>query len=154
MVSDKGITPRGIAALEPYRVQRAVLLTAGFERRLLPVTVNTPMPLARVNGVRIIDRLIDAVISAGIDEIYVVRGYLAEEFDQLLTKYPNIRFIENPLYGSTNNISSAVASCHLFENAHVFESDLLLTNPRLITKYQYRSNYLGIAVNKTDDWFF
>lgn len=108
MVSDKGITPRGIAALEPYRVQRAVLLTAGFESRLLPVTVNTPMPLARVNGVRIIDRLIDAVISAGIDEIYVVRGYLAEEFDQLLTKYPNIRFIENPLYGSTNNIATCL----------------------------------------------
>lgn len=154
MVSDEGIAPRGIAALEPYRVQRAVLLAAGFGSRLLPVTVNTPKPLARVNGVRIIDRLIDAVVSAGIEEIYVVRGYLAEEFDQLLAKYPNIHFIENPLYGSTNNISSAVASCHLFENAYVFESDLLLTNPRLITKYQYRSNYLGIAVNKTDDWFF
>lgn len=148
------ITPRGVYALEPYRVKRAVLLAAGFGSRLLPVTVNTPKPLARVHGVRIIDRLIDAVMAAGITEIYIVRGYLAEEFDQLLVKYPNIRFIDNPLYDSTNNISSAVAAAGLFEEAYVFESDLLLANPGLITRYQYSSNYLGIAVDRTDDWCF
>lgn len=154
LVEDGEITPRGVYALEPYRAKRAVLLAAGFGSRLLPVTVNTPKPLARVHGVRIIDRLIDAVMAAGISEIYVVRGYLAEEFDQLLSKYPGIRFIDNPLYDQTNNISSAVAAAHLFEEAYVFESDLLLVNPVLITKYQYRSNYLGIAVDRTDDWYF
>ena len=154
LVEDGEITPRGVYALEPYRAKRAVLLAAGFGSRLLPVTVNTPKPLARVHGVRIIDRLIDAVMAAGISEIYVVRGYLAEEFDQLLPKYPGIRFIDNPLYDRTNNISSAVAAAHLLEEAYVFESDLLLVNPELITKYQYRSNYLGIAVDRTDDWYF
>lgn len=154
LVEGGEITPRGVFALEPYRVKRAVLLAAGFGSRLLPVTVNTPKPLARVHGVRIIDRLIDAVMAAGISEVYVVRGYLAEEFDQLLTKYPNIKFIDNPLFDSTNNISSATAAAHLFEDAYVFESDLLLVNPGLITKYQYRSNYLGIAVDRTDDWYF
>ena len=147
-------TPRGLAALEPYRARRAVLLAAGFGSRLLPVTVNTPKPLARVHGVRIIDRLIDAVMAAGIDEIYIVRGYLAEEFDQLLHKYPNLRFIDNPLYGETNNISSAVAACEHFERAYVFESDLFLTNPALVSKYQFQSNYLGFPVEKTDDWCF
>lgn len=150
----EGITARGMAALEQYRVKRAVLLAAGFGSRLLPVTVNTPKPLARVNGVRIIDRLIDALLDAGITEIYVVRGYLAEEFDQLLRKYPDIKFIDNPLYSTTNNISSAVAACSHFSNAYVFESDLLLTNSDLVTPYQYRSNYLGIKVDSTDDWRF
>ena len=88
-----------------------MLLAAGFGSRLLPVTVNTPKPLARVHGVRIIDRLIDAVQAAGIKEVYVVRGYLSEEFDQLLRKYPDLVFIENPLYAKTNNISSAAAAC-------------------------------------------
>ncbi len=148
------ITARGTAALEPYRVQRAVLLAAGFGSRLLPVTVNTPKPLARVNGTRIIDRLIDAVIDAGITEIYVVRGYLAEEFDQLLHKYPDLHFVDNPLYSSTNNISSAAAACEHFAGAYVFESDLLLENPCLVTPYQYRSNYLGISVDRSDDWRF
>ena len=148
------ITAKGTAALEPYHVKRAVLLAAGFGSRLLPVTVNTPKPLARVHGVRIIDRLIDGVIAAGITEIYIVRGYLAEEFDQLLSKYPNVRFIENPLYSQTNNISSAVAACEHFAGAYVFESDLLLENPCLVTPYQYRSNYLGIQVSESDDWRF
>lgn len=153
-MDEEGVTARGIAALEPYRVKRAVLLAAGFGSRLLPVTVNTPKPLARVHGIRIIDRLIDALLDAGISEIYIVRGYLAEEFDQLLHKYPDVEFIDNPLYSTTNNISSAVAACSHFSNSYVFESDLLLANPDLVTPYQYRSNYLGIKVDSTDDWRF
>ena len=148
------VTIAGMTALEPYRARRAVLLAAGFGSRLLPVTVNTPKPLARVHGVRIIDRLIDALLAADIDEIYVVRGYLAEEFDQLKAKYPMIRFIENPLYGETNNISSAVAACSHFEGAYIFESDLFLANPNLVSKYQYRTNYLAFPVDATDDWYF
>ena len=151
---DGEITALGVAALEPYRVKRGVLLAAGFGSRLLPVTVNTPKPLARVNGLRIIDRLIDGLLAAGVTEIYVVRGYLAEEFDQLLNKYPDIKFIENPLYSKTNNISSALAAIDHFEDAYVFESDLLLENQCLLTPYQYRSNYLGIDVDSTDDWRF
>ena len=148
------VTIAGMTALEPYRARRAVLLAAGFGSRLLPVTVNTPKPLARVHGVRIIDRLIDALLAADIEEIYVVRGYLAEEFDQLKAKYPMIRFIENPLFDKTNNISSAVAACSHFEGAYVFESDLFLANPSLVSKYQYRTNYLAFPVDETDDWYF
>lgn len=147
-------TPEDIKRLEPYRARRAVFFAAGFGSRMLPITVNTPKPLVRVHGVRIIDRLIDAVLAAGIEEIYVVRGYLKEEFDQLLVKYPMIRFIDNPLYDVTNNISSAVAAEGLFENAYVFESDLYLENSELVAKYHYRSNYLGMPVDSTDDWYF
>lgn len=148
------ITDLGLAALEPYRVKRAVLIAAGFGTRLVPITLNTPKPLIRVNGHRIIDSLLDAVYASGIEEVYVVRGYLAEQFDQLLYRYPGIKFIENPQYNEANNISSALAAKDLLENAYVFESDLLLSNPSLITKYQYDSNYLGVPVDVTDDWCF
>lgn len=148
------LTGAGMAALEPYCVKRAVLLAAGFGSRLLPVTVNTPKPLARVRGVRIIDRLLDSLQAAGIEEVYVVRGYLSEEFDQLLRKYPYLRFIDNPLYGKTNNISSAALACDRFANAYVFESDLFLENPTLVSRYQYRSNYLAVPVERTEDWCF
>ena len=102
----------------------------------------------------IIDSLLDAVIAIGIEEIYLVRGYLAEQFDQLLLKYPTIRFIENRVYNETNNISSAYCARHLLTNSYVFESDLLLYNPALITKYQYSSNYLGVPTDVTEDWCF
>lgn len=153
-VCEGKLVAAGLEALEPYRVKRAVLLAAGFGSRLVPITLNTPKPLIRVQGQRIIDSLLDAVVAAGIEEIYVVRGYLSEQFDQLLYKYPTLKFVENPFYNEANNISSAVAANDLLSNAYVFESDLLLYNPKLISKYQYASNYLGVPVKMTDDWCF
>lgn len=151
-VSDSRITAEGLNALEPYRCKRAVFVAAGFGSRLVPITFNTPKPLVRVHGVRIIDRLLDACLGAGIDEIYIVRGYLAEQFDQLLYKYPMVKFMENPIYNEANNISSALVAKDLLSNAYVLESDLLLSNPKLIKKYNYTSNYLGIKKQRTDDW--
>lgn len=146
------ITDGGLAALEPYRVRRAVFIAAGFGSRLVPITFNTPKPLVRVHGTRIIDTLLDAVAAAGISEIVIVRGYLGEQFDQLLYKYPNIKFVENPVYNEANNISSAVCVRYLLKNAYVLEADLVLKNRALIRKYEYESNMLGIPVDRSDDW--
>lgn len=154
LIADNCLTEAGYAALEPYRVKRAVFIAAGFGSRLVPITLNTPKPLVRVKGVRMIDTLLDAVVAAGIEEIIIVRGYLGEQFDQLKYKYPMIQFIENPLYNEANNISSAMMARYLMQNAYVFEADLVLYNPALIQKYQYTSNYLGVPVESTDDWCF
>ena len=148
------ITSQGRDALEPYRVKRAVIFAAGFGSRMVPITLNTPKPLVRVKGKRIIDSLLDAITAANIEEIYIIRGYLSEQFDQLLYKYPNIKFIENPAYNEANNISSAMCARYLLQNSYLCEADLLLHNPELITKYQYQSNYLGVPVEVTDDWCF
>lgn len=148
------ITEAGRAALEPYRVKRAVLMAAGFGERMVPITLNTPKPLVRVHGQRLIDTLLDALVAADIDEVYIVRGYLGEQFDQLLYKYPHIEFIDNPIYNEANNISSAYVARDHLANAYMIESDFLLKRPELITKYQYRSNYLAIPVERSDDWCF
>lgn len=153
-ISKGRITRDGLNALEPYRAKRAVFVAAGFGSRLVPVTLNTPKPLIRVNGKRIIDTLLDAVISAGIKDIVIVRGYLAEQFDQLLYKYPMIKFLENPAYNEANNISSAMCARYLLENSYMFEADLYLMNPAIIKKYHYCSNFLGIPMERTDDWCF
>lgn len=153
-VQDGHITPLGVNALEPYRVKRAVFIAAGFGSRLVPVTLNTPKPLVRVNGKRIIDGLIDAVLKVGVEEIIIVRGYLAEQFDQLHYKYPMIKFLENPVYNEANNISSALCARYLLSNTYVLEADLLLHNPSIIRKYHYTSDFLGFKVDRSDDWCF
>ena len=153
-LADNAVTEAGYAVLEPYKVKRAVFIAAGFGARLVPITLNTPKPLVRVKGTRMIDTLLDAVVAAGIEEIIIVRGYLGEQFDQLLYKYPNIKFVENPFYNEANNISSALLVRDLLQNAYVLEADLVLSNPALITKYQYTSNYLGVPTDLTDDWCF
>lgn len=148
------ITNSGVNALEPFRAKRAVFIAAGFGTRLVPITFNTPKPLVRVHGIRIIDRLIDACLEAGINEIYIVRGYLAELFDQLLYKYPMVKFLENPMYNEANNISSSLVARYMLSNAYVFEADLLISNPRIIKKYHYRSDFLAIKKERSDDWCF
>ena len=153
-VADGDITNNGVNALEPYRAKRAVFIAAGFGSRLVPITFNTPKPLIRVHGKRIIDTLIDACLAAGINEIYIVRGYLAEQFDQLLYKYPMIKFLENPAYNEANNISSSLVARYMLSNAYVFETDLLISNPSIIKKYHYTSDFLAIKKDRTDDWCF
>lgn len=153
-VKNSTITTAGISALEPYRARRAIFIAAGFGTRLVPITFNTPKPLVRVHGERIIDRLIDACLKAGINEIYIVRGYLGELFDQLLYKYPMIKFLENPVYNEANNISSSLVARYMLSNAYVFEADLLISNPAIIKKYHYTSDFLAIKKERSDDWCF
>lgn len=153
-VENNTITEDGLQALEPYKVRRAVFLAAGFGSRMIPITINTPKPLVKVHGKRIIETLIDAVLAAGIREIYIVCGYLGEQFELLQKKYPMIQLIQNPEYDGTGTISSFYYAKELLENAYVLESDLVLRNPEIIHKYHYSSNFLGTAVSETEDWYF
>ena len=148
------ITEKGLEELEPYRVKRAIFLAAGFGSRMVPITLNTPKPLVLVKGKRIIDTLLEAVEEAQIPEIIIVTGYLGEQFEVLLKKYPNIKIVENKLYNEANNISSAFLIKDLLQNTYVLESDLILYNKKLIRKYEYQSNFLGKYVDVTDDWCF
>lgn len=146
------VTDKGRDAMEPYRVKRAVFIAAGFSARLAPITLNTPKPMIRVNGRRIIETMLDAVAAAEIPEVIIVRGYMGEEFDLLRYKYPNIQFVENPLYNEYNNISSAMCVRFQLSNAYVMDADLILNDPGVIRKYEYRSNLLAFPVERTDDW--
>ena len=148
------VTLKGYEWLEPHRVKKAIFMAAGFGSRMVPVTLNTPKPLIKVHGKRIIETLLDAVVDAGIKDITIVRGYLGEQFDVLLKKYPMIKFVDNPIYNEANNISSAYVIKDELANAYVLESDLVLYNPDLIRKYEYATNYLGMSVEMTDDWCF
>ncbi len=149
---DNLITKEGLNSLKPYRVKRAIFLAAGFGSRMVPITLNTPKPMVLVNGKRIIETLLDAVVKAQIEEIIIVTGYLSEQFEVLLKKYPNIKFVYNDKYNEMNNISSAYMVKDKFQNSYVLESDLVLYNPNIIRKYEYYSNFLGKKVEVTDDW--
>ena len=135
-------------------VKRAIFICAGFGSRMAPITINTPKALVNVDGVRIIDRLINALLAQGINEIYIVRGYLKEQFDVLKQKYSMIKFIDNDKYNESNNIYSVYLARHLLENAYILDGDLVLFNSNLISKYHQTSNYLAIPKDTTDDWCF
>ena len=148
------ITEKGLKALEPYKVRKAIILAAGFGSRLAPVTLQTPKPLVVVNGVRIIDTIIDALIAKDIKNIVIVRGYKKEKFDVLKEKYPFLTFVDNDEYNRSNNISSMVKVLEYADRCYVCDADLYVSNPDIFNKYEFSTNYLGIKVLETDDWCF
>lgn len=148
------ITRSGLESLEPYRVKNAIIMAAGFGERMLPVTLVRPKPMVRVNGVRIIDTLLDALIAAEIENIYIVRGYKKEVFDELIEKYPSVHLIDNDEYKTSNNISSIMRVIDKLDFCYICEADLYVSNPDVIKKYQYSTNILGSYSLETDDWCF
>lgn len=129
-------------------------MAAGMGTRLAPLTESVPKPLVRVQGQRMIDSVIQAGLSSGIEDIVIVRGYKARMFDVLLDDYPMVRFVENDRYASANNIYSMLLVADLIGNSYVAEADLVLSNPRLLASRQSYSNYLGVPCEHTDDWAF
>jgi len=152
--NELSITEKGLKALDPYKVRKAIILAAGFGSRMAPVTLDTPKPMVVVNGKRIIDTLLDALIRADITNITIVRGYKKEKFDELLEKYPFIKFVDNENFNVMNNISSAMKVIDLLDRCYICEADLVISNPDIIRKYEYSTNYLAAKVTETDDWCF
>lgn len=149
------LTKGGLERLEPYRVRRAIIMGAGFGSRMMPATKDRPKPMVTVNGKRIIETLLDAMIAVGITDITIVRGYQKEKYDELLTKYPFLNLVDNDEYATTNNISSVMKVLDKIEGGtYLCEADLYINNPAVITKYQYTSNILGSYSLETDDWSF
>ncbi len=152
LVKKEKMNDEEMAIVEPYRVKRAIIMAAGLGSRLRPLTYDRPKPLLTVNGTRIIDTIINALYENGIGEIYVIRGYLGEQFDELLEKYPGLHMLNNLSYTEGNNILSACLAGNLMAGAYVMPADIYINNPSIFPKYQFASNVLGYRIDHTDDW--
>ena len=135
------------------KAERAVIMAAGFGSRLMPLTKETPKPLIKVNGVRMIDSVIKALHKNGVNEIYIVVGYLKEKFDVLKREYSGIELIENPYYDTCNNISSLYVAREHLENSLILDGDQIIYNDDVLSPYFEKSGYNSVWTDgETDEW--
>lgn len=135
------------------KAERAVIMAAGFGSRLMPVTKETPKPLIKVNGVKMIDSVIKALHKNGVNEIYIVVGYLKEKFDVLKREYSGIELIENPYYDTCNNISSLYVAREHLENSLILDGDQIIYNDDVLSPYFEKSGYNSVWTDgETDEW--
>lgn len=146
-----------------FKVKRAIIMAAGLGSRLRPITNNTPKPLIKVNGVRMIDTVIKGLIENDITEICIVVGYLKNKFDVLLKDYENIKspagnkieicLIENAFYDKCNNISSLYVAREYLSECVIIDGDQILKNYEILNPNVERSGYCSSwSEEYTNEW--
>lgn len=135
---------------------QVIILAAGLGRRLGELTSNNTKCMVKVNGIRLIDRLLEQLSQLSLQRIVLVIGYEGKKLrDYLGTSYGDIPlvYVENPIYDQTNNIYSlALAKKELAEDDTLLvESDMIFCVD--IFKRMIEDNRPNLAaVAKFESW--
>lgn len=111
------------ALLDEHRSKNAIILAAGYGMRMVPLNMEVPKGLIEVNGERLMERTILQLHEAGITEIYIVVGFMKEQYEYLIDKY-NVQLIVNPDYSSKNNLYSLRLALGHLSSTYVIPCDI------------------------------
>lgn len=138
---------------QQHKIKRAIIMAAGKGNRLLPLTHTMPKPLIPVNGVRMIDSVINGLHKNEINEIYVVVGHLKERFYEWVKQYSGITIIENPYYETCNNISSLYVAREHLSDCIILDGDQIIYNADILSPHFTRSGYNAVwCEEQTGEW--
>lgn len=146
LISNASLTEAGLKALEPYKVENAVILAAGASTRCIPLSLELPKGLFEVKGEKLIDRQIQQLKEAGINDITVVLGYKKEQFYYLEEKF-GVKFIINDAFNIRNNIESLYLARKELKNTYVCVSDsYFVENP--FSQHEFRTFNAGVSTSE------
>ena len=138
---------------QTHTVKRAIIMAAGSGNRMHPITLTTPKPLIRVNGVRMIDSVVDGLRSQGINEIYVVVGYLKEKFHEWAKEQEGVHIVENPYFDTCNNISSLYVAREHLGDCIILDGDQIIYNVEILDPHFTLSGYNAVwCEGETNEW--
>lgn len=151
LITERTLTRAGRTALEPYRVDNAVIMAAGLSRRFAPISYERPKGTLRVRGEVLVERQIRQLQEAGITDITLVVGYKKEYFFHLAEQL-GVRIVVNDDYVTRNNNGSLWIVREDLANTYVCSSDDHFTvNP--FESHVYKAYYSAQYVEgPTQEW--
>lgn len=129
LTEDLYVTNKSKHLFDENKPRNAVILAAGFGMRMVPINTEVPKGLLEVEGEPLIERQIKQLHEVGITEIYVVVGFLKEQYEYLIDEY-NVKLITNTEYAEKNNLFSLKKVERCLGNTYIIPCDLwCLKNP-------------------------
>ena len=116
------------------RIKTALILCAGFGKRLNTLTQDTPKPLIKFNNISVLETCINLIENLGINEIFINTFYLKNQIHDFINKKnfkPKITIIEDG-----KNILDTGGGIKNMLN-HTSEENVLIFNPDTIWKKNY-----------------
>lgn len=115
-------------------ITTAVILAAGLGMRLRDTFTGKPKGLLSIAGVPLVERSIQQLMAHDINDIIIVTGYLAEDYEALAENYLIVRTVHNPYYADSGSMYSLYCARKLINKPFLLlESDLLYENRALST---------------------
>lgn len=151
LISGDLLTEKGLAALEPYKVNNAIIMAAGYSARCMPLSNVLPKGLFVVKGEVLIEREIRQLKEAGIEDIIVVIGFMKEKFEYLSEKY-GVKLIYNKGFDKYNNMSSLYVAKDYIDKSYILCCDNYYEE-NVFSKYVYTSYYSCVYSEKYCDEF-
>ena len=141
-VKDGIITKKGQSELKKHSIDNALILAAGTSSRFVPLNFEKPKGLLEVKGEVLIERQIRQLHEKGITSIFIVVGYMKEQFEYLTKKY-GVQLIESTDYATRNNHASVYAARDILKNTIITSSDLYFVH-NIFQKYAFDSYYCTV----------
>ena len=129
----------------------AIIMAAGMSSRFAPLSYEKPKGLLKVKGEILIERQIRQLHEAGITDITVVVGYMAELFDYLEEKF-RVKIVLNEDYNRYNNTSSLIRVIDQLEDSFICSSDNYFPNNVFAEKPEYSYYSALYADGKTGEY--
>lgn len=140
LASEEGvITVYGERALQPYKVDNAIIMAAGMSSRFAPLSFENPKGLLQVKGDVLIERQIEQLHEKGITDITLVLGYMKEKFFYLKQKY-GVKIVINEDYYRYNNTSTLMLVLDELKNTYICSSDNYFAI-NVFNEYEYKATY-------------
>ena len=116
-------TEKALREAKEKAPKNAIILAAGFGMRMVPINTETPKGLLEIKGERLIECTIRQLHEVGITEIYIVVGFMKEQYEYLIDEY-GVDLIVAPDYATKNNLHSLKTAADHLSNSYIIPCDI------------------------------